>query len=89
MERTLASGGGSDVIILWDVSTGRLLHTLTGHNGFGNTGLSYNVAFSPDGNILASGSLDGTIHLWVVENGTHLSTITGSTSWIQRGIVQS
>ena len=43
---------------LWNVNTGRLLHTLTGHT---NEVLS--VAFSPDGNTLASSDWDGSILL--------------------------
>ena len=54
----LLASGGSD-IWLWDVATGQLVATLTGHTGVVNS-----VAFSPDGDTLASGSRDGTVLLW-------------------------
>ena len=64
--RALTSVSWDDTIRLWDVSTGRLLHTLTGY-----TGRVYSVAFSPDGRTLASGGDSGQddnyIYLWDVE----------------------
>jgi len=57
-EQLLASGSYDNTIKLWQVSTGRLLNTLSGHK---NSVMS--VAFSPDGR-LASGDWDGVIKLW-------------------------
>jgi len=48
--KTLASGGFDSTVRLWDVSTGRLLHTLRDRKGW-----VFAVAFSPDGSILAGG----------------------------------
>ena len=45
--------------MLWDVRTGKKIHTLQGHEHPVSS-----VAFSPDGGTLASGSRDGTILLW-------------------------
>ncbi len=45
----LASGAWDGTIKLWEVESGRELHTLTGH--YGNV---TSVAFSPDGALLAS-----------------------------------
>ena len=86
--RTLASGGffgmedarmleGS--IRLWDVSTGRLLKTLEGHEWGVNS-----VAFSPNGQTLASGSLDETIRMWDTLTGRHKLTIEGHTEAVLR-----
>ena len=62
-------------IRLWDVRTGDLLHTLTGH-----TREVSSVAFSSDGQTLASGGeLDATIRLWDVRTGDLLRTLTGHT----------
>jgi WD40 repeat protein len=62
-------------IKLWDVATGSLVRTLTGH-----TDSVYSVAFSPDGRLLASGSRDNTIKLWDVASGSLVRTLSGHTS---------
>jgi len=46
-------------IRLWDVETGKNIHTFWGHTTDIET-----LTFSPDGIILASGSFDGTVLLW-------------------------
>jgi WD40 repeat protein len=57
--QTLASGSQDETIKLWNLKTGDLLRTLTGHKGSVRS-----VAISADGQTLASGSLDQTIKLW-------------------------
>ena len=56
-----ASGSTDTTIKLWDMASGELLRTLTGHSV-----LVLSVAFSPDGRTLASGNTDSTIKLWDV-----------------------
>src|SRR5262245_12070959 len=56
--QTVASGTW-DRITLWDVATGKELHTLKGHDREVRS-----VAFSPDAKLLASGGRDMTIKLW-------------------------
>jgi WD40 repeat protein len=63
---------------LWDVPSGRLLHTLDGH-----TDVVYKGVFSPDEKILASCSRDGKIKIWEVSTGTELRTLMGHTSPIK------
>ncbi len=60
--KSIASGSWDKTIKLWEVSSGKLIKTLTGHNGS-----VYSVAFSPDGKTMASGSQDDTIMLWLIE----------------------
>jgi WD40 repeat protein len=50
---------GSFDVLLWELSTGRQLCSLYGHQCWVDT-----VAYSPDSRILASGSYDGTVLLW-------------------------
>ena len=70
--------GVDDTIRLWDVGTGRVIRTLTGHTDWVRS-----VSFSPDGQTLASGSVDDTIRLWDVGTGRVIRTLTGHTSWVR------
>ena len=62
--QTLASGGLDNIVRIWDVRTGKVLHRLTEHQHWVNS-----VAFSPDGQTLASGAMDNTVYLWDVRTG--------------------
>ncbi|MYF55729.1 T9SS type A sorting domain-containing protein [Candidatus Poribacteria bacterium] len=63
--KVLASGSRNNTVRLWDVNTGRLLHTFIEFDDR-NYGVRYTttLAFSSDGSTLASASNDGTILLW-------------------------
>ncbi len=63
--RRMATASGDRAIRLWDVATGRLLHTLLGHKGHISS-----MTFSFDGQYLASGDReDGVVHLWNARSG--------------------
>ena len=70
----LASGGGPRGVVdvkLWDVSTGKIISTLSG---------SSPVSFSPDGKLLALGSGHGlsTIKLWDMSAGKFIYMLSGA-----------
>ena len=60
-------------IKLWDVMTGNVLATLSGHGSSVSS-----VTFSPDGNTLVSASSDNTLILWDVATGNVLTELNGS-----------
>ncbi|MEG4489101.1 serine/threonine-protein kinase [Microcoleus sp. D2_18a_B4] len=68
----LASGGGDNNVILWDLKTGRRMRTIPAHKAAVKA-----IAFSRDGQTLASGSDDKTIRLWNVRTGSRLRTLSG------------
>lgn len=69
----LQVGLSEETIHLWDVGSGKLLRTLSGH---GLTGVN-SVAFSPDGQMLASASSDRTVKLWDLSSGQAVATLQG------------
>jgi WD40 repeat protein len=71
--KTLASGGWDDMVLLWDVATGKELRKLDAHRA-----LVARVVFSPDGKVLASrGGLDGVLRLWDPATGAELHKVEG------------
>jgi WD40 repeat protein len=52
---------------IWELDSGRLLHTLSGHDKAVRA-----AGFSPDDRSVASVSTDGTLRLWSVANGKEL-----------------
>ena len=63
---------GRPSILLWDLTTGRVVQELTGH-----TETVTDVEFSPDGSLLYSASRDGTVRIWDVERWAAVGTFTG------------
>jgi WD40 repeat protein len=78
--QTLASSNHKDSTIkLWDLATGKLRRTLTGHGG-----TVFGIAFSPDGQTLASASADETINMWEVATGKVGRSLRGHTGSVIR-----
>jgi hypothetical protein len=75
----LFSGSWDHSIKVWNVTTGALLHTLTGHTSAVNC-----LQMSPDETKLFSGSADDTIKVWNVTTGALLHTLTGHTDPVRR-----
>src|SRR5208283_2578664 len=62
--KTLASGGGDNLVRLWEATTGKLVRVFRGHE------FDIAVDFSPDGTLLAtSGRNEGTVRLWEPATG--------------------
>lgn len=58
--------------IIFDVASGRVLSTISGHLGY----LS-DIKFSPDSKSVLTGSSDGTVRLWNVKDGSELRSFKG------------
>jgi WD40 repeat protein/beta-lactamase regulating signal transducer with metallopeptidase domain len=67
--KTLAAAGGN-LIQLWEVATGKELHTIHGPGG----GLG-GLLFSPDGRTLVGRTQNGTLFLWSTETGKEIRQI--------------
>lgn len=70
---TLAAAGGDRedfAIHIWEVASGQKIGILGGHGD-----IVWNVAFSPDGQMLASVSSDGTAKIWDWRNGDILKIL--------------
>ena len=72
------AGPREDVAKLWDLTTGRVLHTLSGHSDEITS-----VAFSSDGGKVLTTSRDKTIKIWDTTTGQLLRTIS------EEGIVET
>lgn len=57
-------------IYIWDLQSGKMLHSLTGHESS-----VWTVSFSPDSKRLVSAGLEGRVHVWDVKSGKRKTTI--------------
>ncbi|MEM6452356.1 MAG: WD40 repeat domain-containing protein [Cyanobacteria bacterium P01_D01_bin.105] len=72
--RYVASSSNSGLIHIWDLETGRLTQTLSGHRS-----AATDVAFSTDNQVLASSSRDQTIKIWNWAEGDINCTLSDQT----------
>ncbi|MEU9474510.1 protein kinase [Streptomyces sp. NPDC048191] len=76
--RRAVTGGVDDEVRVWDVLTGRCLHTLGGHS----RGI-HSVRITPDGRYAASTGGDHTARFWDLADGTCLRAVrtAGNLEW--------
>jgi WD40 repeat protein/energy-coupling factor transporter ATP-binding protein EcfA2 len=68
----VATASGDNKARLWNAATGKLLHTLEGHEGEVKS-----LVFSPDGKLIATASWDNTARVWDATNGKRLHILEG------------
>ena len=69
----LAAGASNGATFVWDIDTGKMVESLTGHGGI------ISLSFSPDGSLLAAGSFDSRVFVWDVNTGENVETLAGHT----------
>ena len=72
----LAVGSGAGLVI-WNIDTGTLVRTITGHYGPVTS-----AAVSPDGTLLATGGDDKTARIWRLSDGKQMQILIDSMSGI-------
>lgn len=70
--KTLLTAGGDGIIRVWDLASGQIQRTLTGH-----TNAIYVAELSPNGKLVASSSRDLTARIWDFATGRELHKLTG------------
>jgi WD40 repeat protein len=70
--KTLLTAGTDGIIRVWDLVSGQIQRTLTGH-----TNSLYKAQFSPDEKLIASSSRDFTARVWDFATGRELHKFTG------------
>ena len=70
--KLLAGANLNGFVHIWNVQSGELLRTLSGH-----VASAYALAFSRDSNRLASGGADNTVRLWNVQTGALVKVFGG------------
>jgi len=75
--KKVVSGSEDSTVRVWDITTGQVDQTLTGHSSW-----VMSVAFSPDGKKVVSGSEDSTVRVWDITTGQADQTLTGHSRWV-------
>ena len=79
--KILASGSIDKTIKIWDLSTGKLIHTLKGHTQ-SVTSLAISPPVEGSDGILLSGSADRSVKFWNLSTGKLVHTLKGHTQSI-------
>lgn len=76
--RQIVSGSYDNTIKVWDLESGQLLRTLSGHKA----GIS-DLLMTPDGKQVVSGSFDSTFKVWNLETGKMIRSFEGTRIQLQ------
>ena len=94
--KQLVTGSFDRSLIIWDVSTGKVLRTLTGQPNVpedapskGHLQPVLSIAVRPDGRQIASGGRDNTVKLWELYRPTPLQALDGHTGAVAAVILSS
>ncbi|MCX6328257.1 MAG: WD40 repeat domain-containing protein, partial [Bacteroidia bacterium] len=77
--KSIVSEEGSGRLNIYDIASGKELHSFIGHNNYSKV---YSICFSPDSKFLLSGSSDSTIKLWDIATGKELKTYVAHAQYI-------
>lgn len=72
-QNKLATCGNDLLVKVWEIGSGKLLHTFSGHERH-----VYAVDFHPDGRHLVSQDLMGIMHVWDMQSGKKVRSIDAS-----------
>ncbi len=70
--KTMAAPSPDNTAKVWDLTSGKVVQTLTGHTNAVNT-----TACSPDGRLVVTASKDSTARIWDAASGKRMHTLSG------------
>ena len=73
----LVAAGNERAVIVWDVARKKVLHQLSGHDGYCRC-----LDFSADSRWLVTGGDDDLIRIWRVSDGKNVATLSGHTDML-------
>ncbi|AUS99465.1 hypothetical protein CLI64_03140 [Nostoc sp. CENA543] len=79
---TIVINSDGQKINIWEVISGELLRTLTGHTDIVTT-----IDLSADNQLLVSGSADRTFKLWHLSTGKLIRTFNGHSDWVTTVVI--
>ncbi len=80
----LAGAGVGGKIYLWDLETGQLVKSFSGHQQ-----AITDLTFSPDGEMMVSASLDSTLIAWELEEVRSLNELVYACDWVEDYLANS
>lgn len=78
----LITGSSGGVISVWEIASGRLISTLTGHSD-----RVLSIVVDKENNRLISGSSDKTIKIWDIKSCKELRTLTGHSDEVRSVVI--